>query len=87
MATVTAIFREISYAQYTPTARFASYFKVPPAGTIVLVAGYLGWALLMEFLYNDVEGAQYYTGLGVRAGWLACAQGTLNYSTFLLKQD
>lgn len=72
LATITAIYREASYAQYTP---YASHFlKVPPIGTIILLVGYLSWVILLEFMNNSTEGAQHYTALGVRAAWLAIAQ-------------
>lgn len=48
--------------------------KIPPVGTIVLLLVYLCFVLALEFYENDVAGAQYYTALGVRAGWLAIAQ-------------
>lgn len=73
---MTAVCREVAYGQYTPTTKYASYFKAPPTGTIVLVVGYLAWVMLMEFMNNNVDGAQHYTAYGVRAGWLACAQGS-----------
>ncbi|KAK4692075.1 hypothetical protein P7C71_g5059, partial [Lecanoromycetidae sp. Uapishka_2] len=73
MATITAIAREVSYVQLTP-ARRAFWFKVPPLGTICLLLAYLGFVLALEFINNDVPGAQHYTALGVRAGWLAVAQ-------------
>jgi ferric-chelate reductase len=47
---------------------------VPPVGTILLVVGYLAWVILLEFMNNDIQGAQHYTSLGVRAAWLAVAQ-------------
>lgn len=73
LATATALSREISYGQITPTARML-WFKVPPLGTIILLLCYLSFVLALEFINNDVAGAQYWQALGVRAGWLSVAQ-------------
>lgn len=73
LATATAISREISYPQITPTTRLL-WFKVPPLGTIILLLCYLAFVLALEFIENDVAGAQYWQALGVRAGWLSVAQ-------------
>lgn len=59
--------------QITPV-RQAFWVKVPPLGTISLLLAYLGFVLGLEFLNNDVPGAQHYQALGVRAAWLAIAQ-------------
>ncbi|GAB7351681.1 hypothetical protein MBLNU459_g2276t1 [Dothideomycetes sp. NU459] len=72
-ATFTAISREASYPQLTPT-RFPFLFSVPPLGTFLLLAGYLAFVLALEFVNNNVAGAQYHQSLGVRAAWLAVAQ-------------
>lgn len=72
IACATAIAREASYPQFMPQGM--RWFKVPPVGTILLVLGYLGWVLLLEFMNNNVAGAQHFTSLGVRAAWLAVAQ-------------
>jgi hypothetical protein len=72
IACITAIFREAAYTQYTP--RSGRFLKVPPVGTIALLVGYLSWVILLEFVNNDVDGAQHFTSLGVRAAWLAVAQ-------------
>jgi ferric-chelate reductase len=72
IACITAIGREATYAQYTPKNN--KYLKVPPVGTISLLVVYLAWILLLEFVNNNVDGAQHYTSLGVRAAWLAVAQ-------------
>ena len=72
IATITAIYREASYPQWTPKS--SRFFKVPPIGTIILLVGYLSWVILLEFVDNNVEGAQHFTSLGVRAAWLAVAQ-------------
>lgn len=73
LATATAISREISYPQITPTARLL-WFKCPPFGTILILLCYLAFVLALEFINNDVQGAQYWQALGVRAGWLSVAQ-------------
>lgn len=72
LATATAMGREMTYLQFTPT-RYAG-FKAPPLGNIILVLVYLAFVLALEFADNSIEGAQYWQGLGVRAGWLAVAQ-------------
>jgi ferric-chelate reductase len=72
VACLTAIFREATYAQYTPKSN--KFWRVPPVGTISLLVVYLAWVLLLEFVNNNVEGAQHYTSLGVRAAWLGVAQ-------------
>jgi ferric-chelate reductase len=43
-------------------------------GTVLLILTYLAFILALEFSQNDIPGAQHYTALGVRAGWLAVAQ-------------
>lgn len=73
VATITAIFREVSYVQLTPTRR-SFWVKVPPFGTISLLLAYLGFVLALEYINNDVPGAQHYQALGIRAAWLAVAQ-------------
>ncbi|KAK0869765.1 ferric-chelate reductase Frp1 [Friedmanniomyces endolithicus] len=62
-----------TYPQFTPS-RAQSWFQLPPLGTLILLGGYLGFILALEYINNDVPGAQYWTSLGVRAGWLAVAQ-------------
>jgi len=59
--------------QLTP-ARKAFWLSIPPFGTISLLIAYLGFVLTLELINNDVPGAQHYTALGIRAGWLAVAQ-------------
>ena len=65
--------REVTYVQITP-ARQAFWVKVPPFGVLILLLAYLGFVLALEYINNDVPGAQHYTALSVRAGWLAVAQ-------------
>lgn len=72
-ASVTAVARESTYLQYTPI-RSSFWVRIPPVGTVLLLLAYLGFVLALEFINNDVSGAQYWTGLGVRAAWLAVAQ-------------
>jgi ferric-chelate reductase len=72
VACITAIGREATYAQYTPKS--SKWLKIPPVGTISLLVVYLAWVLLLEFVNNNVDGAQHYTSLGVRAAWLGVAQ-------------
>jgi ferric-chelate reductase len=73
VATITAIFREASYPQYS-LSKTASWLKFPPLGTIQLLLAYLGFVLALEFINNDIPGGQHYTAIGVRAAWLAVAQ-------------
>jgi ferric-chelate reductase len=72
IACIIAIGRELTYAQWTP--KNSRFFKVPPAGTFALILCYLAWVILLEFVNNNIEGAQHFTSLGVRASWLAVAQ-------------
>lgn len=39
-----------------------------------MIVAYFVWVILLVFVNNNVEGAQHYTSLGVRAAWLAVAQ-------------
>ncbi|KAF7188478.1 Ferric/cupric reductase transmembrane component 7 [Pseudocercospora fuligena] len=73
LATITAIGREASYLQFTPTTKYL-FLRIPTFGTILLVSTYLAFIIALEFADNNVAGAQYLQGLGVRAGWLAVAQ-------------
>ena len=73
VATPTAVFRKISYPQLTPV-RSAFWLKIPPFGTIILLLGYLGFILALEYINDSVPGAQHYAALGIRAGWLAITQ-------------
>lgn len=40
----------------------------------MLLVSYLAWVILLEFVNNNVQGAQHYTSLAVRAAWLGIAQ-------------
>jgi ferric-chelate reductase len=68
-----AICREASYPQFSPVA-ISSWVKIPPLGIILLLLAYLAFLLALEFIDNNIPGAQHYTSLGVRASWLAVAQ-------------
>jgi ferric-chelate reductase len=65
--------REATYPQFSP-ARTYRWLKVPPLGIILLLLGYLGFILALEFIDDSIDGAQHYQALGVRAGWLAVSQ-------------
>lgn len=73
LATITALAREATYLQFTPTHRFL-FLRVPPVGTILLIMTYLAFVLALEFVNNNVAGAQHDQALSVRAAWLAIAQ-------------
>ena len=72
-ATITAMARETSYLQITPTKKVL-WFRVPPMGTLILLVTYLAFILALEFVNDSVQGAQFWQARGVRAGWLAVAQ-------------
>jgi len=72
-ATITAMAREATYLQYTPTHKFL-WFRIPPMGTVMLLVSYLAFVLALEFINDSVAGAQFWQARGVRAGWLAVAQ-------------
>lgn len=59
--------------QLTP-ARGSFCITIPPLGSIYVITSYLAFIMALEFINNDVRGAQHYQALGVRAGWLAAAQ-------------
>ena len=73
MATITALVRESTYLQMTPTRR-ALWFRVPPMGTIILVLAHFTFVIVLEFANNNVPGAQFWQARGIRAAWLAVAQ-------------
>jgi ferric-chelate reductase len=70
---VTAVCRQAAYPQYSP-ARTAFWLKVPPFGIILLLLSYLGFILALEFTDNNIDGAQHYQALAIRAAWLAVSQ-------------
>lgn len=72
-ATITAMAREATYLQFTPTQKLL-WFRIPPVGTMLLLLTYLAFVLALEFINESVVGAQYWQARGVRAGWLAVAQ-------------
>lgn len=73
VAAITAIGREASYTQFTPSGRFSS-IKVPPTGTLILLVVYVAFVLVLEFANNNGAGVLKYTSMGIRAAWLAVAQ-------------
>lgn len=72
LACLTAIGREATYPQCTPTS--SSWIKVPPVGVITLLVLYLAFVIALEFIDNNLAGAQHFTSLGIRAAWLTIAQ-------------
>lgn len=74
IATATALCREATYLQLTPAQLHSFGIKMPPFGSIFLITVYFVFILALELSNMDVEGAQHYQALGVRAGWLAIAQ-------------
>ena len=70
---ISNICHAVTYPQFTPL-RATFWLQVPPCGTVLLLLVYLAFVLALEFIKNDVAGAQYWTSLGIRAGWLAIAQ-------------
>lgn len=73
LATVTVVFRAASYPQYSP-AGSAFWLRVPSLGVILLLLVHFGFILALEFTDNNIDGAQHYQALGIRAGWLAVSQ-------------
>jgi ferric-chelate reductase len=72
VASCTAVVREASYWQFSPSR--ISWIRIPSLGSIILVLTYLGYTLGLEFYDNDYPGAQHWQAKGLRAGWLAVAQ-------------
>ncbi|KAK5113935.1 hypothetical protein LTR62_003058 [Meristemomyces frigidus] len=75
-ATITAMAREVTYLDLTPTHINSKYrwFKLPTSGHTMLLLVYMGFVLALEFIDDSVPGAQFWQARGVRAGWLAVAQ-------------
>jgi ferric-chelate reductase len=73
LAALTGVVRMVSYLQITPETR-SSWFKIPPFGTICVIVAYGLFVLCLQFINDDVPGPQWYTAVGIRAGWLAVAQ-------------
>ena len=73
ISSITTVVRRISYPQIS-LGRFDSLVKFPSIGIIMMLLGYLGFILALEFINNNVEGDQYYQALGLRAAWLTVAQ-------------
>jgi ferric-chelate reductase len=70
---VMAVCREATYPQFSPAESYG-WLKVPPFGIILLLLSYLGFILALEFTDDNIDGAQHYQALGIRAGWLAVSQ-------------
>ena len=65
--------RSMTYFQLTPPLhRF--WIKLPPLGTLMMLLAYLGFVLALEFIDDNVQGAQFLQARGIRAGWLSIAQ-------------
>ena len=73
VSTITAISREASYLQFTPSS-VSAFFIIPPLGSVIIILLYFGFILALEFINNNYPGAQHDEALGLRAGWLAIAQ-------------
>jgi ferric-chelate reductase len=73
LGSVTTVCREATYPQFSPAGSHR-WLKVPPFGIILLLSSYLGFILALEFTDNNIDGAQHYQALGIRAGWLAVSQ-------------
>ncbi|KAL7269290.1 ferric-chelate reductase Frp1 [Rhizina undulata] len=72
IASFTAIIREASYAQITPSGSY--WIRIPPFGTIILILFYLAFVLGLEFYNVNYSGAQHWQAKGLRAGWLTVTQ-------------
>ena len=72
IAGVTAVVREVAYPQITPVRSY--WVKMPPLGTIIMLVFYLAFVLGLEFYNNNVEGAQHYEAISLRATLLSMAQ-------------
>ncbi len=70
---VMAVCRRTTYPQFSPAGTFG-WLRVPPLGIILLLLSYLGFVLALEFTDDNIDGAQHYQALGIRAGWLAVSQ-------------
>lgn len=67
------VVRTVSYRQITPTA-VPSMFALPPVGIVLLILGYFGFVLGLQFTQASTGDLQTYQFLSVRAGWLSVAQ-------------
>ncbi|CAK7224397.1 ferric-chelate reductase Frp1 [Sporothrix curviconia] len=82
VATTTAILREATYLQLTPSSgrrlrHVPWWFKVPPFGSLFVIGAYVTFILVLQFIPagdGAVSGAQHDQALSVRAAWLAVAQ-------------
>ncbi|CAI7564274.1 unnamed protein product [Penicillium pancosmium] len=71
LACCTAVVREVSYHQITPTN---SWLRIPAVGSILLILIYFGYIMGLQFFDWNYPGAQYWEAQGLRAGWLTIAQ-------------
>ncbi|CAI7635602.1 unnamed protein product [Penicillium manginii] len=71
LACCTAVIREVSYHQITPTN---SWLRIPAVGSILLIVIYFGFIMGLQFFDWNYPGAQYWEAQGLRAGWLTIAQ-------------
>ncbi|KAJ5629710.1 hypothetical protein N7528_003367 [Penicillium herquei] len=71
LASCTAVVREISYHQIT---FMNSWLRIPTIGSIVLILGYFGYIMGLQFYNSDYPGAQHLQAQSIRAGWLTIAQ-------------
>lgn len=53
LAALTGVVRVVSYLQITPDTR-PSWFKIPPLGTILVIAAYGVFVLCLQFIHDDV---------------------------------
>ena len=67
--------REVSYPQWTPkSVLYSSVIKTPPAGYTILMTIYIVFLMILLHWHNVIPGAQHFSALGIRAGWLTVAQ-------------
>ncbi|KAJ5713246.1 uncharacterized protein N7483_010427 [Penicillium malachiteum] len=71
LASCTAVVREISYHQIT---FMNSWLRIPTIGSILLILGYFGYIMGLQFYNGDYPGAQHWQAQGLRAGWLTITQ-------------
>jgi ferric-chelate reductase len=50
------------------------WIKIPPFGTIIILILYISFVLGLAFFSNNIEGAQHYEAIGLRATLLSMAQ-------------
>ncbi|ESZ98376.1 hypothetical protein SBOR_1254 [Sclerotinia borealis F-4128] len=78
-ATITAIFREISYPQIHISTPYLSWLSPPSSGRTILLLCY--WAILIFMMtYNvTINDAYYYERIGFRGAWISVTQVPLIY--------